>query len=118
MPRLKILLDECIDRRLAKSLAEHEVWTVPQRGWQGIKNGSLLEKAELEFDAFITVDSNLRFQQSITDRCLCIIILSSPSNRLQDLVRLTAMIGEAFLRCEDGNVLLVEQTGIRVAGDR
>jgi hypothetical protein len=30
-------------------------------GWGGIANGALLEKAELEFDVFLTGDLNLRF---------------------------------------------------------
>lgn len=59
---MKLLLDECIDRRLAKDLEGHEVKTVPQMGWAGIKNGALLTLAENEFDVFITVDRNLSFQ--------------------------------------------------------
>jgi hypothetical protein len=57
---VKILLDECVDRRFARELAGHEVGTVPQQGWAGIKNGDLLALAEKEFDAFITVDRKLR----------------------------------------------------------
>jgi hypothetical protein len=55
---VKILLDECVDRRLARELAGHEVKTVPQMGWAGIKNGELLTLAEKEFEAFVT-DRNL-----------------------------------------------------------
>ena len=44
--------------------------TVPQVGWAGIKNGELLSRAQSQFDAFVTVDRNLAFQQNI---------LSSPS---------------------------------------
>lgn len=39
---MKILLDECIDRRLATDITGHEVKTVPQMGWATIKNGDLL----------------------------------------------------------------------------
>ena len=60
---MKILLDECIDRRLARELKGHTVKTVPQMGWAGIKNGRLLAAAEKEFDVFVTVDRNLSFQQ-------------------------------------------------------
>lgn len=55
---MKLLLDECIDRRLAKDLEGHDVKTVPQMGWAGIKNGALLTLAEQDFDVFITVDRN------------------------------------------------------------
>ncbi len=46
---VKVLLDECVDRRLARDLAQHSVSTVPRRGWAGIKNGELLAPAEREF---------------------------------------------------------------------
>jgi hypothetical protein len=56
---VKVLLDECVDRRFALDLVGHEVTTVQKRGWSGIKNGDLLSLAEKEFDAFITVDRKL-----------------------------------------------------------
>ena len=63
---MKILLDECIDRRLAKDIAGHEVKTVPQMGWATIKNGDLLTLAEKGFEVFVTVDRNLSFQQNLS----------------------------------------------------
>ncbi|WP_242032871.1 DUF5615 family PIN-like protein [Oscillatoria sp. FACHB-1406] len=54
---MKLLLDECIDRRLARELVGHEVKTTPQMGWAGIKNGKLLTLAAAEFNFFITVES-------------------------------------------------------------
>lgn len=60
---MKILLDECIDRRFAVEFPGHEVKTVPQMGWAGVKNGSLMALAENAFDVFVTVDRNLSFQQ-------------------------------------------------------
>lgn len=44
---MKLLLDECIDRRLAKDLEGHDVTTVPQMGWAGVKNGALLALSEV-----------------------------------------------------------------------
>ncbi len=55
------MLDECLDRRLARNLSGFEVKTVPQMGWAGVKNGDLIALAETEFDVFITVDRNLLF---------------------------------------------------------
>ena len=82
---MKLLLDECIDQRLAKDLEEHDVKTVPQIGWAGIKNGELLTLAEKEFDVFITVDRNLSFQQNLTKFNIAVLVLHAPSNRLADL---------------------------------
>ena len=56
---MNILLDECVDRRLARDLVGHLVSTVPKMGWAGIKNGALLALAEKEFEAFVTVDRKI-----------------------------------------------------------
>ena len=42
---MRILLDECIDRRFAREIIGYEVKTVPQMGWAGVKNGKLLALA-------------------------------------------------------------------------
>jgi predicted nuclease of predicted toxin-antitoxin system len=39
---MKLLLDECLDWRLRRDLPGHEVKTVHEMGWDGIKNGRLL----------------------------------------------------------------------------
>lgn len=82
---MRILLDECIDQRIARDLEGHEVITVPQAGWAGIKNGELLTRAQAQFDVFVTVDRNLAFQQNIPQFTIAVIVLQAPTNRLQDL---------------------------------
>jgi hypothetical protein len=82
---VKLLLDECIDRRLSRDLVGHDVQTVPQTGWAGIKNGELLTLAEKEFDVFITVDRNLSFQQNLPKLNIAVLVLHATSNRLADL---------------------------------
>jgi hypothetical protein len=89
---VKLLLDECIDRRLAGELAWHDVKTVPQMGWATKKNGELLKLAENEFDAFITVDRNLAFQQNLSQFDIAVLILHVASNRLADLKPLVPRI--------------------------
>jgi predicted nuclease of predicted toxin-antitoxin system len=59
---MKILLDECLPRKLKRMFARHHAVTVQEMGWTGTKNGALLRLAESEFDIFITVDQNLRHQ--------------------------------------------------------
>lgn len=82
---MRLLLDECIDRRLAEALAWYEVETVAKMGWSGIKNGELLELAEAAFDVFITVDRNLSFQQNLPKFDIAVVVVHAPSNRLADL---------------------------------
>jgi predicted nuclease of predicted toxin-antitoxin system len=52
---MRVLVDECVPRRLKRHLPGHEVRTVPEVGWAGKKNGELLRLAAREFDAFVTV---------------------------------------------------------------
>jgi hypothetical protein len=61
---MRVLLDECVPRALRKELPGHEVKTVAEAGWAGVKNGELLELAARQFDVFLTVDRNLEYQQT------------------------------------------------------
>ncbi len=70
---MNILIDECIDRRLVRQLSGHNVKTVPQMGWAGIRDRELLRLAETEFDILITVDRNLQFQQNLAILDLAIV---------------------------------------------
>ena len=72
---MKILLDECVDRRFAKEILGHDVKTVPQMGWAGIKNGELMKLAETDFDIFLTVDRNLSYQQNLTKFNITLIVI-------------------------------------------
>jgi hypothetical protein len=90
---VRLLLDECIDRRFAKELEDkHFVRTVPQMGWAAKKNGELLALAEIEFDVFITVDRNLSFQQNLPIFNIAVVILHAPSNRIADLRPLASRV--------------------------
>ena len=62
---MRVLLDECVDWRLARHIAGHDVKTARQMGWTTIKNGELLALASQAFDVFVTVDRNLSFQQNL-----------------------------------------------------
>jgi predicted nuclease of predicted toxin-antitoxin system len=104
---MKILLDECIDRRLARELVDYEIKTVPQMGWAGIKDGQLLVLAAAEFDVFITVDRNLSFQQNIPQFDIAVIVLEAPSNRLADLKPLAPRILEILGEVITGQTTIV-----------
>ena len=85
---MKVLLDECVPRKLRHELAEHEVLTVTERGWSGIKNGKLLVLAEVAFDVFLTVDQNLKYQQNLKAFNIGVILLMARNNRLKTLLPL------------------------------
>jgi predicted nuclease of predicted toxin-antitoxin system len=85
---VRILLDECLPRRLKRDLPGHEVRTVPELGWASKQNGDLLALAEGQFDVFLTVDRNLSFQQDVGKFKIAVVVMVAKSNRHADLVHL------------------------------
>ena len=81
---MRVLLDECLPRRLKHFISGHEVSSVPEAGWAGKSNGELLSAAGDRFDVFVTVDRNLPAQQKLESE-LAVVVLAAQSNRLQDL---------------------------------
>ncbi len=55
---MRVLLDECLPKRLKNLLVGHEIQTVPEAGWAGKKHGGLIRLAAGNFDVFITIDKN------------------------------------------------------------
>jgi hypothetical protein len=104
---MKLLLDECIDRRFARELPGHFVRTVPQMGWATIENERLLRLAEKEFDAFITVDRNLSFQQNLPEFGIAVVVLRARSNRFEDLKPLAPKLLAALRRAKPGRMTVV-----------
>jgi len=84
------------------------VLTVPQQGWAGVKNGSLMKLAEKEFDVFITVDRNLSFQQNLPTYDIAVIVLRSSSNRYQDLAPFGPHVLNALIDPNRGSTVLLE----------
>ena len=105
---MKILLDECVDRRLARDLADHSVITVPRRGWAGIKNGDLLALAEKEFDVFITVDRKISRQQDLTKFKIPVLLLRARTNRLEDIRPLAAQLLERLPGARAGALTVID----------
>ena len=102
------MLDECVDRGLAKEITGHDILTVPEAGWASIKNGELLSRAHAEFDVFITTDRNLMFQQNLPKFDLAVIVLAAKTNRLQDLLFLVPKILDAIGSAKPGNPVVLK----------
>jgi predicted nuclease of predicted toxin-antitoxin system len=86
---MKLLLDECVPRRLKRDFQGHEVATVVEAGFQGLQNGRLLQSAaRAGFKALITVDQNLTSQQNLKTLPLAILILIAPRNKYELLAPL------------------------------
>jgi hypothetical protein len=76
---MKILFDQGTPAPLSKTLASHQVSTTFAMGWEALENGELLAEAEKAFDAFITTDKNLRYQQNLGGRRLAVLVLPTTS---------------------------------------
>ena len=77
---MRVLLDENLSPRFRVELPGHEVVTVRYAGWAGLTNGALLHIAEdAGFDVFLTGDKNLAYQQNLTERRICIVVLTAHS---------------------------------------
>lgn len=96
---MRVLLDEQLPRRLARELSWHDITTVQEQGWSGLKNGELLERASTAgIDVIVTKDQGIEFQQSLSRATIGVVLLVAPSNAMEDLLPLVpgtlAAIGE------------------------
>jgi len=105
---MRLLLDENLDWRLARSLPGHEVESVQKNGWAGIKNGELLARADQVFDVFVTMDGNLQFEQNYSRVRLAIVALRARSNRLRDTEPLMPKLVALLPALKPGTVTRLE----------
>ena len=104
---MRVLLDECLPRKLKLELTGHDAKTVPEMGWAGLKNGDLL-RAAFEFDAFITVDRNLPAQQRVDQLPFGVVVLGAPRNDIDTLRPLMARVRAALEKIRPGDVVRIE----------
>ena len=97
------MLDESLPRKLKSDFGiEHEVWTVRDKKWLGVKNGELLKLLVAEkFDVFVTVDRNLQYQQQLENLPLTIFILCAINNRRGTL---KLLVPKLLARLSEGNL--------------
>lgn len=105
---MRILLDECLPRPLKHDLVGHDVSTVPEMGWAGIKNGALLRLAEPVFNVFLTIDGNLRFQQNLAGSPLAFIVLAAADNKIETLRPLAPQILAALQTIRAADLVRIE----------
>lgn len=91
---MKVLFDQGVPVPLRESLLSLEVSTCFEMGWSTLSNGELIAEAESQFDAFVTTDKNLRYQQDLSDRKIAIFVL--PTTRWPQLKPHSQKIREAI----------------------
>jgi len=90
--------------RCERSFRGHEVKTVAEAGWTGVKNGGLLQLAANEFDVLLTVDRNLEYQQNFSGLALAVVVIDAPSNDIEVLRPLMPAVLEAIPKAKRGVV--------------
>lgn len=85
--------------------------TVQRMGWSGIKNGSLLKKAQTEFDALITIDGNLIYQQHVAAFSIGVVVLHARSNDIDDLLPLVAELMRELPNVKVGEAIHIGDWG-------
>ena len=90
---MRLLLDENLPKRLKLDFPEHEIYTVSDKGWNGIKNGELLKLlTKNNFDALLTFDKNLQHQQNFAKYTITVFTLSAKINSYEELTKVTPKI--------------------------
>ena len=90
---MQLLLDENSPKRLKQDFPEHDVFTVRDKGWNGVKNGELLKLMVADgFQAFVTFDKNLQYQQNFSKYTITVFVLSAPINTYEELTKLSEAI--------------------------
>ena len=101
---MKVLLDECLPKKLKREVEADEVSTVPEAGWASKQNGELLRLAEANFDVLLTNDQNLEHQQDLKKFDLAIIVLIAPTNDIEDLKPLMPAVNKALKAINAGEI--------------
>jgi hypothetical protein len=104
---VRVLLDECLPRRLKRELVGHDVKTAPEMGWASKRNGELLDVAVSRFDVFLTADRNLSYQQNVSAFDIAVVVLAARSNRLDDLRPLVPRLLEVLPMAQRRAVTIV-----------
>jgi len=107
---MKILLDECITKRLKEHLKEFEVLTVSETGWGGIKNGMLMSLCvDNDFDILLTIDKNIINQQNILKYKLTVVVFNSQTSKLEELLLFLLSFKDQINKFEKNRAYVIEK---------
>ena len=97
---MRLLLDENLPKRLKSDFPKYEIYTIRDKNWNGIKNGELMKLLiENSFDALLTFDKNIQFQQNLLKYPLTVFVLVAKNNTYLELTKLSPKVNE-YLRSE------------------
>ena len=101
---MRVLLDACVPQNLRKVLPGHDVQSAKYARLDGLADAELVVAADALFDALVTCDRSLRWQQSLRGRSVAVVVLVARSNRIVDLLPLVPQLIEALETIKPGEV--------------
>jgi hypothetical protein len=105
---MRILLDQCVPKKLKRHLTGHEFLHVYDMDWEGKKNGELLALMRGEgFQVFLTVDKQLRHQQNIAKSGVALVVLDTWGTDVEDLLPLLPQVYATLATIQPGEVVVV-----------
>lgn len=106
---MKLLLDECAPRKLKNYFVGHDISTIEEAGFKGLKNGELFRASAGKFEVLITVDKNIEYQQNASTLPVAIVILVAESNRLESLLPLIPNALKALEKIKTGDIVRISK---------
>lgn len=105
---MRLLLDECVPRPLKHLLIGHDVEHVVDMGRSSKRNGELLKLMVAErFEALLTVDQNIEFQQNVKAYGVGVVVVHAHTNRLKELRALVPQMLDALSKVTAGEIVRV-----------
>jgi len=105
---MRILLDECVPKRLKRHLKGHNALTVAELGWAGKKNGELIRlMLKHNLQAFLTIDQNLSYQQNLREAGVIVVVMSAGENRMDDLRPLIPRVLAALDKASPDSLIII-----------
>jgi hypothetical protein len=104
---MKVLLDECVTRKLKREFIGHDVSTIDEAGMKGLKNGNLLRAASGQFEVLVTVDRSLPYQQNIKSFNIAVLVLAASKNSYDALLPLMPQALDVLKSIRTGEVVVV-----------
>jgi hypothetical protein len=104
---MRVLLDECVTRYIKRDFTGHQVLTIEEAGFKGLKNGRLLQAASGKYDVLVTVDQNLQYQQNLKTLAIAIIVLKAERSTYPMLKPLMPQVLETLEKIKPGEMIVV-----------
>lgn len=106
---MKILIDECVDVKLKRTLSAQgfDCYTVREMGLASKRNGELLDRANGKFDVLLTIDKSIRYQQNMTERKIAILVIRTKTSKFADILTHIPAAVAALQSISPGQVIYI-----------